>query len=481
MILLRPYQSHSVTLLRNSMAKGHKRIVLCLPTGSGKSVIFSELVRLTALRDKQCLVLTHRIEIFTSTLRHLDNSGITATELAAHTTDFDHTAKVIVAMVETLHRRQPSINPDLIIIDEAHFGNFTKILTTYPNAYIIGVTATPVGKHFAEYYTDIVNNIDIPELINGGHLVPCKAYQMQANVTNIPKKGIDYDEAALFKYYNTRDKYDGVVEQYLSLTPGTKAIVFNVNVEHTLKMTECFNKAGILAKCVHAKTSSREREQILLMYKNNEFPVLLNCGILVSGFDEPSIETVIMNLATLSLPKWLQCQGRGSRPFPGKTHFTVIDFGSNHNQHGLWQQPRRWTLKPASTRNAKKDAQPIKTCPTCAAVVPAQSLTCQYCGTDFPRKSQALLNGSPVLQELANRNPELAETFAGRQLRSLSVDELIIAQQENLISFGMVQRILRSHGRQAIQDYANKRGFKPGWVYMQTQKIKESQFKNVTL
>ena len=153
----------------------------------GKTVVFSEMVRLAALRATKTLVLTNRIELFKQTFSALQLHNIALQEVkATGSRFFDHLAPVTVAMVETFKRRAPeTYQPKLIIIDEAHIASFNKVIDMYPDAMVIGATATPVGKHIYKYYTNLVQTIDTPELIAEDYLSPCCAYQMQDDFSDL--------------------------------------------------------------------------------------------------------------------------------------------------------------------------------------------------------------------------------------------------------------------------------------------------------
>lgn len=451
----------------------NKHVVLCLPTGAGKSVIFSELVRLTAHKAKRVLVLTHRIELFDATFRHLENTGIVPEIIQPGNPNPSPFSLVIVAMVETLQKRIKAgleLLPDLIIIDEAHFGNFTKIIEAFPESYIIGVTATPVGKHFYKHYTDIVANVDIPFLVENKYLTPCRCYQMEDDLSDVKVTSMgEYENNSLFNHFNKKKLYDGVVDQWQKLSPNKKTLVFNVNIEHTIAMSNTFNAHGIKSKYITSITPAKERAAILLEYKNNEFPILNNCGILTTGFDEPSIETIIMNRATLSLPLWLQCQGRGSRIYPDKEFFTVLDFGLNVDQHGLWDEQRIWRLKP-ERKKQKKDAAPIKTCPKCRAVLHTKLLICPYCSHEFEQKEKELSEGIAVLKTSGIIGPQ--------RVSEMSIERLVFFQQTGRLKSGYVWRVIRSRGIEEVRNYAKAIGYKKGWIWRQESQMTDCKFRD---
>lgn len=358
---------------------------------------------------------------------------------------------------------------------EAHKGNFNKIIEAFPEARIIGATATPVGKHFYQYYTNIVANIDIPDLVDSGYLAPCKAFQMQDDLSDLSTKAGEYTDQSLFNHYNKTTLYDGVIQEYQNRTPGKKAIVFNVNIAHAERMTESFRQAGIASECVTSKTPKEERAKILRAFSIGAFPVLNNCGILTTGYDEPSIEVVIMNRATKSLPLWLQCCGRGSRPYPGKEFFTVLDFGMNHDQHGLWSEARNWRIRPPKEK--KQEAAPVKKCPKCEAINPASARICQFCGEQFKIEKK-----DPKAGIMVEVTPRVPNELIGKKILDLDIPELIQLEQSKKYSPKFIWRIIRSMGEDALKDYADLKGYKSGWIYRQTMMMSENeQIKNYTL
>jgi superfamily II DNA or RNA helicase len=465
---LRTYQIEAIKELRDGFKK-HKRQILALTTGGGKTLIFSEMVRLAALRGTQTLVLTNRIELFAQTLRTLqmDAQGVNA-----GSKHFDPFANVTVAMVETLKRRMPeNFKPQLIICDEAHNAAFNKVIDAYPDAFVIGATATPLGKHIYKYYTNIVQTIDTPELIEMNFLSPCRAFQMVDDFSDLEVKAGEYTEKSLFNHFNDRKLYGGVIEQWQQRANGKKTLVFNVNIEHAQNMTEAFRQAGVVSECITSNTPKHERENILRAFSQGLFPVLNNCGILTTGYDEPTIECIVMNRKTLSLPLWLQCCGRGSRIAPNKSEFILLDFGMNHDVHGLWSEPRQWSLKPPKKKRERE--MPVKTCPNCDAMLHAAARDCKYCGHIFEVKESQPASGKMVEVSAAH--------LEGKRIADLTLDELAQLQKSKKAKATMVWRVVRAKGKEAIADYAAIAGYSKGWVYHQCQKLNDTTFANIII
>lgn len=471
-IELRPYQSESILQLRQGFAKGHQRQVLCLPTGAGKTVVFSDMVRMAAEKGTVTIVLTDRTELFKQTIKALGKVGVAVEEINASKKITYEGATIYLAMVETLKRRKHiNINPGLIILDEAHKGNFNAVLDLFPNSRVIGATATPEGKHFFKYYQSIVQNIDIPDLVEQGFLCDCKPWQMQDDFSDLQVKAGEYTDNSLMEHFDKPKLYSGVIKWWQKMAPGTKTICFNVNIEHTIKMHQSFLDAGISSEYITSKTPKDERNRILAAFTAGHFLVLNNCGILTTGYDEPSIQTVIMNRATKSLPLFLQCAGRGSRLYPGKENFTLLDFGMNHQRHGLWNLPREWKLEPPKKKG--EGVAPIKTCGNkeCECIVPASAKLCKFCGYVFPVREAEEVEG--VMVEVTAQTPV---HLRGRKISDLNILELIQLETSKAYKASFIWRVVRSHGEDALSQYAKLKGHSNGWVYRQKQDIQNNQF-----
>lgn len=470
---LRPYQQESIEKLSENW-RNHKRQVLALTTGGGKTVIFTDIAKRSVSRNKRVLILTHRQELFEQAKRTFGNVGIEPEQINAKAKQVDTTKQLYVAMVETVAKRvalMEQIKPDLLIIDECHVGNFTKIIDAFPDVFTLGVTATPVGKHFYEYYTNIVQTIDTPQLIDQGFLVPCRAYQMVSSVDGLKKKNGEYTPASMMKFYDNSVLYDGLVNGYLKYAKGKKTLIFNCNIEHSDKTSEMFCNHGIECKSLTSKNTQAERIEILEWFENTPNAVLCNAGILTAGYDHPPIECIIVNRATLSLPLWLQMVGRGSRLADGKKEFILLDFGANHKRHGLWQMNRTWELEPPKAKS--EQAAPIKKCPRCEAVLHASVSVCNFCDYVFPPKAKELEKG-----ELVEVN---TRSVIGKYLSDLTIDDIVhICQSKGAynVKTAFMFHLVRYRGEDAVREFASKMDYKRGWVYLILNDTTKFNFRN---
>jgi len=198
---------------------------------------------------------------------------------------------------------------------------------------------------------------------------------------------------------------------------------------------------------------------------------------LTTGYDEPTIEVVVMNRKTKSLPLWLQCCGRGSRmsPATGKKDFIVLDFGMNHDEHGLWSEPRTWKLE--APKKKKLGESPVKNCPECEAMLRASAKECEYCDYVFPEKEPEI-ESAGVMVEVKNRIPT---DIQGKFIADLTIDELIILQNSKQFKPSFIWRVVRSHGNSGLKEYASKMQYKRGWLFHHISKLNDCTFKNVRL
>jgi superfamily II DNA or RNA helicase len=397
---LRTYQENSVNEVATMLADGKRKVVFQLATGGGKTVVFSAISsRYIQKSGQSVLILVHRVELLQQTRRTLYNAfGITAQIIVAGMRHIPP-AQVYVGMVESVHRRIPLLkNVGLVIIDEAHIAAFNKLHEHFPSQLIIGFTATPISANrkmpMKNYYEEIVCGVDIPDLITDGNL--CQ------NITFAPKDVVDrsaltvkngeFDEGKMAVEFSKPRYVKNTVEAYAKWVRGSKTIVFNCTIDHSRQVNNAFVLAGYNARHLDSTMTKIERMNILRWFATTPDAVLNNVGILTAGFDEPSIETVIFNKSTLSMPLWLQCTGRGARPTDSKSAFTIIDMGGNALAHGDWCDARDWKdlFHNAAKPSKGQGVSPVKNCPQCDAILAASVRSCKVCGFEFPATVPAI-------------------------------------------------------------------------------------------
>ena len=353
-ISLRPYQRALIQSIFEYWQQGDRCVMAQLPTGGGKTIIFGAIAQEFTRRDDAVLILAHREELV---MQARDKVGAIANApvgiiKAGHQPN--HSAPIQVASVQSLVRRMDAIEyPSLIVVDEAHHstaGTYRRILEAYPNAYVLGVSATPTrldGSGFDDIYESIVCGPTVKDLIDGGHLSRFKLFADPKPMTTkgVRKQQGDYSTHDLADANDAIELSGNLIASYRQHCPGKRCVVFAVNVEHSCTIAARYNAAGIPAKHLDGKTPDEERREALRQFERGELLVLTNCALFDEGLDICSIEAIQCAKPTASLVRWLQMVGRALRPAPGKDHAIILDHTKNWALHGLPTRPRTWTLE----------------------------------------------------------------------------------------------------------------------------------------
>ena len=351
------YQQGDINAIfdRLENAPSNHHLLYQLPTGGGKTVIFSEIVRrYLAEYDKKVVVLTHRIELCKQTSKMLKSFNVKNKIINSVIKELPDQEEYscFVAMVETLKNRLNDEkleidNVGLVIIDEAHYNSFRKLLVSFKNAFILGVTATPLSSNIKlpmnENYNELIVGDPIYKLIDNGFLARAVTYSYDVGLTSL-KVGIngDYTVKSSDDLYTNMAMQEKLLHAYTEKSLGKKTLIFNNGINTSLYVYETFREAGYDIRHLDNTTTTEDRKEILSWFKRTPDAILTSVGILTTGFDEPTVETIILNRATKSLTLYFQMIGRGSRKLPGKDNFTVIDLGNNAARFGLWNEPIDW-------------------------------------------------------------------------------------------------------------------------------------------
>lgn len=349
------YQERDIHAIFKYLQEGCcRRLLYQLPTGGGKTVIFSEIARrYINTSGKKVLVLTHRKELCAQTSRTLSKLKIKTlivdSSFSGMVTD-KH--KCVVAMVETLRNRLSEKKIELgdvglVIIDEAHHNSFRKLLKYFSKAHVIGVTATPYSSDSSQPLHNIYDRLMLGEsvesLIAAGYLAKPRTWQpdMELNTLEVGPNG-DFTVKTSDELYSSNAMLSLLLDSYQNYGKGKKTLIFNNGVATSLRVCQFLNEQGIEVRHLDHKTPAAEREEILHWFKKTKGAVLTSVSILTTGFDEPSIQCILINRATNSLTLYHQMVGRGSRRLPTKRTFTIIDLGNNAERFGKWEAALDW-------------------------------------------------------------------------------------------------------------------------------------------
>jgi superfamily II DNA or RNA helicase len=326
-----------------------------LPTGGGKTVIFSEITRRFILETgKKVLILTHRIELCGQTSQMLKEFGVQnmVIDSEVKTVPVPNDFMCFVAMVETLNNRlRDEIldldNVGLMIIDEAHYNSFGKMFKFYDKGVVLGVTATPLSSNIdirmKDTYTELIVGESIPSLIAKGFLANAVTWHYHVGLTSLKVgRNGDYTVSSSERLYNNHVMQDKLLHAYREKGIGKKTLIFNNGIGTSQYVYVTFKEAGYDIKHLDHTYSAKERREILDWFHNKPDAILTSVSILTTGFDEPTVNCIILNRATKSLTLYFQMIGRGSRVLENKKEFTVIDLGNNLSRFGLWNGPIDW-------------------------------------------------------------------------------------------------------------------------------------------
>jgi len=333
----------------------NSNILYQLPTGGGKTVVFSEIVRrYISKTQKKVVVLTHRIELSAQTSRMLHGFGVKNKIINSQVKEFKDQDDYMcfVAMVETLNNRLQEerisiANVGLVIIDEAHYNSFLKLFKYFENSAIIGVTATPLSSNIKlpmkDNYQKLIVGESISSLIEKKFLANANMYNYDVSLQSL-KLGIsgDYTVKSSDELYGNHSMLGKLLNAYTEIALGTKTLIFNNGINTSRYVYETFKKAGYNIRHLDNKNTVAERKEMLHWFSTTPDAILTSVSILTTGFDEPSVKTIILNRATKSLTLYFQMIGRGSRYLNNKEEFNVVDMGNNIARFGMWNAEIDW-------------------------------------------------------------------------------------------------------------------------------------------
>lgn len=347
---LRPYQQAARKAVADQWKGGTLRTLLVLPTGTGKTVVFSKIVEDEVRRGHRCLILAHRGELLEQAADKLKAvTGLNAAVEKAEQTALGSWNRVTVGSVQSLSRekRLSQFDPHYygtIIVDEAHHilsDSYQRVLDHFPEARVLGVTATPDRgdmKNLGCFFQSLAYEYALPKAIKEGYLCPIKALTLPLtlDISAVSVSAGDFQVGALG---TALDPYlDQIADQMTEHCKGRKTVVFLPLVSTSQKFRDILNAKGFRAAEVNGE--SGDRKETLEAFDRGEYNVLCNSMLLTEGWDCPSVDCVIVLRPTKVRSLYCQMVGRGTRLSPGKDHLLLLDF--------LWHTDRHELCHPAA-------------------------------------------------------------------------------------------------------------------------------------
>lgn len=436
MITLRPYQVDAVKAVNQAEREGTRRPLVVHPTGTGKTVTFSSLIRDRAPRGRS-LVLVHRDELASQAV---DKLGWIAPELTtgvvkAERNEVDR--DVVVASVQTAHRdnRLSSLGEfATVIVDEAHHApapSYVKILTALgslsPHGPLtVGFTATPErdGKTLG-VWEKVVSYMSIREAIYGEYLcpiLPAQTVETSMDLDKIRRSGGDYADGSLGTALEDSGAIEQIADAYVTHAKDRKGVAFTPTVKTALHLAEALRSRGIAAEAVYGNMPSGDRHAVLARLKTGETQVVTNCAVLTEGFDEPSISCVVVARPTKFHGLYVQMVGRGTRLYPGKANLLVLDVTGASERHELISLVDLGLGfdEKAKKRDGESEEQQCSTCHVPMSQCEHPNHRCRLCTRPLPARLVAA--GELQHETCAVKAARKVDVFGTSRLRWLPVE-----------------------------------------------------------
>ena len=413
--ILRPCQVDALESMRAEIRRGHHGVLLVAATGFGKTTCAASMIESAVKKQKRVVFLCHRKELIEQCSERLDGLGVDHGIIMANHWRRCPALLVHVASVQTLVNRELDKAPDILVIDECHRAastTYVSIRERFPNAIVIGLTATPIrtdGRGLGgKLFSAMVQSPSVRELTDMGYLVPTRVYApTNPDLTGVHSAGGDYKPGEL-QHAMDKPKITGdVVSHWLKLGEDRQTILFASGVEASKHLAEAFRAAGVAAIHLDGESSSEDRTNGLAAVRAGTVRIVCNVALFTEGFDSPITSCIVDVAPTQSLGRYLQKFGRGLRPYPGKTDCIIISHAGV--SHGFVDDERDWKL--TEDRMHKKGltidtSVGVKVCPRCFLALRPEIRECN-CGYLFdmrPRKGPRQVAGE--LQEIT---PEMRE------------------------------------------------------------------------
>jgi DNA repair protein RadD len=453
---LRPYQNDVLAELDQTIAASQRRIILVAPTGAGKTVIAADIIKTAVAKDQCVLLLAHTNEIIKQTSEKLFANDIGHGIIkAGFATRPDE--PVQVGSVQTLWARAMRTNrmelppADLLIIDEAHHcpaRTYCKIIDAYPDAILIGLTATPCrgdGRGLGGIFDVIIECPQVAELIAQKYLVKTRVFApVNPDLKGVETRVGDYVETQLAERMDRANLVGDIVSHWHRYGEKRKTVCFAVNVQHSLHIRDEFIKSGVRAAHVDGTMPKSERDAVLARLAAGDVELVTNCMVLTEGWDMPEVSCCILARPTRKMGLYRQMVGRVLRPATGKANAIVLDHSGAVFRHGFVEDRVEWTLDPEKRSTSPTHVRRLERgyssrmieCSQCGSIRIAGD-ACQHCGF-LPQR------------------PPKAIVFADGDLA------LVDRQRRTAPKISDPNELMRWHGM--LTHIAAERGYKSGWV-----------------
>lgn len=342
---LRPYQLNAVKAVHKEWNSGNKNTLVVMPTGTGKTIVFSQIVKDQVAKGEKVLILAHREELLKQAADKLKaSSGMESALEKAANTSIGSGLDVVVGSVQTLRQksRLEKFSKDYfgtIIIDEAHHSaadSYKNILEYFNQAKVLGVTATPDRadmKSLSDVFDSLAFEYKLPEAINDGYLckIRTKTIPLKVDISKVHTLAGDFNPNELGQ---ALDLYlEAIADSIVKECKGRKTVIFTPLVRISQRLNGLLKNRGI--DTIEVNGSSKDREKILKDFENGKYDAMTNAMLLTEGWDCPSVDCIICLRPTKSRSLYAQIVGRGTRLCKGKDNLLILDYLWLSGKHSL--------------------------------------------------------------------------------------------------------------------------------------------------
>lgn len=374
---------------------------------------------------KRTAIIVDRIELVSQTFRLLSNASVLQSTWSDQF--FNEDAPVHIIMLQTANRRMNTllnIKFDYIFFDEIHQycegQMFEALCECQPQAKIIGVSATPIDDkgYLLEGFDDCIGDVQVQMLIDAGYLVKPSYFtpsDYNLNLQMIRLTNGDYNVGQLDEVMANTQCSEKIYKHWKKQAELRKTLAFCTSIKQAEIMSRYFQSKGCNAQALSSNVSTIDRKQMLEDFASGKIRVLFNVGILVAGFDDPTVECILFANPTKILRRYLQQCGRGLRPASNKTDCIMLDCADIVKEHGFCNDLRffRKAIK-------RRDRSTVKQCPECGAIVNCSDKICRYCGYDFSAIEEKL-NSTQTKKEIE----KLEKAFNMQQELKKQISDLV--------------------------------------------------------
>lgn len=449
---LREYQSAAIQAVRDKLKAGRKRVVLQMPTGSGKTATAAAVINSALGKGGRVIFTVPALSLITQTIESFRRDGITNIGVMQgqhELTDADQ--PVQICSVQTLARRK--IPPaSLVIVDEAHvvFDLYNRWFNDagWGNTPFIGLSATPWTKGLGKLWDDLVIGATTQDMIDQGHLCPFRVFApSKPDLEGIKTVAGDYDLSGLDKAMNKTAITADIVKTWIEKGEDRPTLCFAVNRAHAANICDEFNRAGVPAAYVDGETPLDERDELAQDFKAGRYKIICNVGVMTTGVDLPFVSCLILARPTKSEMLFVQIIGRGLRIAEGKSDCLILDHSDTTARLGFVTDIHHTTLDDGTKKQGggdkKEKKEPLpKPCPACTYLMPPKIKVCPACGHELKPKANVFVADGVLVEHLG-----------GGQHKFHFHDDPEMWEKELFY--------------RELLGLAEERGYKKGWAYHQ--------------